>query len=190
MIKHLCYYLDSNNILYTEDFENETSCITVIYDECSNLQKGALKCNIWFYKYEIEIYYKANVSKWCETDNISSFLQSINYINRYVLPDIADSIDRISCFPHKLVSPRLYITDAGEVVLRYFISYDYYVEAPFELAEYICVRFPKLLDKLSPVIFGTLLGKLNVEHAICYVKEHILEDIKKEVGPMSRFSTS
>lgn len=182
----LCAYLKRNNISFSNDLDNGTARITMLYNDCNNCPDKVLESCIWFYDNEMElrVYYNANASSWCrKSDHISNLMRLFNYINALVWPRTADVTNHALYQPHHLHTPRLYMTEDGfnDITLTSVIAYDFYAVAPLETEDYITACCPELLDKLSPVIFGTLLGQLNVEQAICYVKEHILEDKEEEV---------
>ena len=78
--------------------------------------------------------------------------------------------------PSCLYTPRIYLTEDGgyDITLTSVIPYDFYELAPLETEDYITACCPELLNGLSPAIFGVLLGNLDVEQAIQYVRKNIL----------------
>lgn len=182
----LCSYLKRYNITFRDDFDNGTSRITMLYKSYNNCPDKILESCIWFYENEMEIrvYYDEKASNWCrKSEHIINLMRVFNYINALVWPCTADGKNHTLYQPHHLHTPRLYMTEDGfnDITLTSVIAYDFYAVAPLETEDYITACCPELLDKLSPVIFGTLLGQLNIEQAIGYVKEHVLEDKEKEV---------
>lgn len=182
----LCAYLKRNNISFKDDLDNGVSRITMFYDGYNNCPDNILESCVWFYKNEMEarVYYDEKASSWCQKSNhVNNLMRVFNYINALVWPRTADGMKHTLYQPHHLHTPRLYMTEDGfnDITLTSVIAYDFYAVAPLETEDYITACCPELLDKLSPIIFGTLLGQLNIEQAIGYVKEHVLEDKEKEV---------
>lgn len=79
--------------------------------------------------------------------------------------------------PHMLYTPRLYLTadECYDITITTIINYDFYEVAPVETADYLTAYCPELLDKLSPAIYGVLLGQLTVDEAIGYIRKEIIE---------------
>ena len=48
--------------------------------------------------------------------------------------------------------------------------------APFETADYITIYCPELLELLSPVIFGVLLGFMATKEAVEFIKTNVLKE--------------
>ena len=57
-----------------------------------------------------------------------------------------------------------------------FINNDFFEVAPLETEDYITAACPELMGSLAPAIFGLLLGKINTDVAIEYVKKEILHE--------------
>lgn len=181
----LCDYLRMNNIPFKEDFDNGVVRITMLYKDYGNCPDNILESCIWFYENEMEarIYYDENAAGWCrKSNNISALLRLFNYVNARVWPQTADGMDDRLYHPHHLHTPRLYMTEDGayDITLTSVIAYDFYTIAGLETEDYITACCPELLDKLAPAIFGVILGQLNAEQAIDFVKVHVLNDTKSE----------
>ena len=176
----LCSYLKANNIMFRDDFDNGASRIAMLYKKYNNCQDKILESCIWFYEDEMEVrvYYGEKVSNWCKSsEHISDLMRIFNYVNALVWPRAADGMNNTLYQPHHLHTPRLYMTEDGfnDITLTSVIAYDFYAIAPLETEDYITACCPELLDRLAPAIFGTILGKLNVEQAIGYIKRYVLE---------------
>ncbi len=184
--KKICSYLKMHNISFEDDLDNGSSRITMLYSGYNNCPDKILESCIWFYEDEMEIrvYYDENASKWCKKgEHICDMMRLFNFINAQVWPRTADGMQEALYKPHHLHTPRLYMTEDGfyDITLTSVIAYDFYAVAPLETEDYITACCPELLDKLAPAIFGTLLGQLNVEQAMSYVKQNVLNDKKDEV---------
>lgn len=182
----LCAYLKRNNISFREGFDNGVARITILYSEYFNCPDKVLESCVWFFKdsMEIRVYFDENASNWCKkSDYYIDIMRLLNFINAKIWPCTADGMEGTLYKPHHLHTPRLYITEDGlyDITLTSVIAYDFYSVAPLETEDYITACCPELLDKLSPAIFGVLLGQLNIEQAIAYVKKHVLNDKEEEV---------
>lgn len=174
-------YLKRNNILFSDDLDNGVSRITMLYKDYKNCPDKVLESCIWFYENEMEVrvYYDGNASSWCKKSNyISTLMRLFNFVNAQVWPRTVDGLNYALYKPHHLHTPRLYMTEDGlyDISLTSVIAYDFYAVAPLETEDYITACCPELLDKLAPAIFGVLLGQLDVEQAIDFVKVHVLND--------------
>lgn len=75
--------------------------------------------------------------------------------------------------PSCLYTSRIYLTedDGCDITLTTVIPYDFYELPPLETEDYITACCPDLLNGLSPAIFGVLLGRLDVEQAIQFIRK-------------------
>lgn len=174
-------YLRRNNIPFKEDFDNGVSRITMVYKRCNNCPDNILESCVWFYENEMETraYYDETASSWCKkSDYIDGLMRLLNFVNAKVWPCTADGMSYVLYKPHHLYTPRLYMTEDGysDITMTTIVPYDFYEVAPLETEDFLTAACPELLDKLSPAIFGVLLGQLKVNQAIGYVKENILND--------------
>ena len=185
-------YLKRYNISFIEDFDNGAARIAMIYKGYNNCPDKMLESCIWFYENEMElrVYYVENTCSWCKKSNyISTVMRLFNFVNAQVWPRTADYLNDALYKPHHLHTPRLYMTEDGlyDISLTSVIAYDFYAFAPLETEDYITVCCPELLNKLAPAVFGVLLGQLDVEQAIDFVKVHVVDDT--EEGLYSRKKT-
>lgn len=83
------------------------------------------------------------------------------------------SADGALYVPSTLYTPRIFIkeNDCFDITLTTIINYDFYKLAPLETEDYITAYCPDLLNKLSPVIFSLLLGKINLQQAMHYINK-------------------
>lgn len=180
-IKHrILEYLKSHNIPYNEDVDSSAR-LTMLYKGYSNCPDKVIESCIWFFddEMEVRVYYSQTAACWCKESNyLGEFMHLLNFINARVWPCTADGMEGALYEPHHLHTPRLYITkdDCYDITLTTVINYDFYEVAPLETEDYITACCPELLDKLSPAIFSLLLGKINLEQSISYVKKNILEE--------------
>ena len=56
------------------------------------------------------------------------------------------------------------------------LHYESYHIAILETEDFFTACLPELMDNLSPAVFPLLLGKINLEDAIAYVKCKILNE--------------
>lgn len=182
----LCAYLKRNNISFRDDIDNGAARITMLYSGYYNCPDKVVESCVWFYENEMEVrvYFNETGSIICkQSDHIDRILRLLNFVNAQVWPGTEDGMERLLYKPNHLHTPRLYMTEDGlyDITLTSVIAYDFYAVAPLETEDYITACCPELLDKISPAIFGVLLGQLNAEQAISYLKEHILNDKTEEI---------
>ena len=183
----LSAYLKMHNISFSEDFDNEVPRITMLYKGYNNCPDKVLESCVWFNvnDMEVRIYFDETASDCCKnSDYIDGMMRLLNFINARVWPQTVDGMEGNLYKPHYLYTPRLYRTEDGscDITLTSVIAYDFYSVAPLETEDYITACCPELLDKLSPAIFGVLLGQLSIEQAIAYVKKHVLNDTEETVS--------
>ena len=171
---HMEGYLRSYGIPYTKDvdFSCEAPRMTILYP---GYQSVVLEGCLWFYQRSMEarVYYNETVSHWCRNSpHIPQLLRLFNYIHARIWPRCGEGTRGI------LYTPRLYLSEDGhyDIMLNTAISYNIFAAAPLETEHYITVCCPDLLNELSPAIFGVLGGSMDAEHAIQYVKQHILNE--------------
>ena len=181
----LSAYLKKHNISFSEDFDNGVPRITMLYKGYNNCPDKVLESCIWLHANEMEVrvYFDEKASSWCKNSNyIDGMMRLLNFINARVWPQTVDGMEGNLYQSHYLHTPRLYVTEEAAITMTSMIAYDFYSVAPLETEDYITACCPELLDKLSPAIFGVLLGQLSIEQAIAYVKKHVLkETVSKSV---------
>ena len=181
----LSAYLKKHNISFSEDFDNGVPRITMLYKGYNNCPDKVLESCIWLYANEMEVrvYFDENASSWCKNSNyIDGMMRLLNFINARVWPQTVDGMEENLYQSHYLHTPRLYVTEEAAITMTSMIAYDFYSLVPVETEDYITACCPELLDKLSPAIFGVLLGQLSIEQAIAYVKEHVLYEKEETVS--------
>ena len=84
--------------------------------------------------------------------------------------------------PHYLYSPRIYMTEDGccDITLTFPINYSFYEAAPLETEDFITACCPVVMSDLSPAIFRLLLGNIDLERAIAYIRANILMEDMSE----------
>lgn len=180
-MQKLKIYLKSHNIFYTKDIDNNSDRFTMCYKNFEHAPNKTIESCIWFYDddMEVRVYYTQTGAEWCRnSEHLDDFMRLLNFINANVWMRSADFAGNSFYEPHYLYTPRLYMTedDCYDITLTTIINYDFYGVAELESEDYITAYCPDLLDKLSPPIFLLLLGKINYEQAVLYVKESILEE--------------
>ena len=178
---HIEHYLKVYNIRYTKAVDSDVPQITILYTNCNHCPDKMLESCIWFYKdtMEVRIYFNQNSANWCqESSHINELMRLLNFINARVWPRTTDGMENALYAPSYLYTSRFYLTedDGYDITLTSIIPYDFYELTPLETEDYITACCPSLLDELSPAIFGLLLGKLDTQQAIKYVKKNILHD--------------
>ena len=178
---HIEHYLKSHNIRYTKDVDNGIPRITILYVNCDRCPDKMLESCIWFYKdaMEARAYFGQTAANWCRTSShIPELMRLLNFINARVWPRTTDGMGNALYMPSCLYTSRIYLTedDGYDITLTSMIPYDFFELAPLESEDFITACCPSLLDELSPAIFGVLLGRLDMEQAIRYVKENVLSD--------------
>jgi len=176
-IKKLTDYLNSHNIRYISAIDNGCIEITMVYNAITAPNKCIESC-IWFYEDEMEarVYYSALGAEICrESEHINELLRVLNFINARVFLRCSDGT---LYEPHILYTPRIYLTedDCCDITITTIINYDFYEVAPVETVDYLTAYCPELLDKLTPAIYGVLLGKMTADMSIAYITEKVIEE--------------
>lgn len=177
--RHIENYLKARNIRFITDIDNGTPRINILYTQCDFCPDKLLEGCIWFYKdaMEVRVYYDQTAADWCRKSNhIPELMRLLNYINARVWPRTTDGMGNALYMPSCLYTSRIYLTedDGYDITLTSMISYDFFELAPLESEDFITACCPSLLDELSPAICGVLLGRLDTEQAIEYIKKSIL----------------
>lgn len=177
-IKKITGYLKSHNIQYETRLDEGCMQITMAYNVENAPDKCVESC-VWFHEdvMEARVYYSALGAEICkESEHINSLFRILNFINARVFLSCADSFGESLYEPHMLYTPRIYLTEDGyfDITITTMINYDFLEVAPIETADYLTAYCPELLDKLSPAIFGVLIGQFTSDEAISYIKEIIL----------------
>ena len=180
---HIQQYLKVHNLQHVKRVNRDIPSVNIVYTNCDLCPDRMLEGCIWFYKdaMEVRTYFNQNAAQWCRTSShIPELMRLLNFINARVWPRISDGMGNALYMPSRLHTPRIYLTEDGgyDITLTSIISYDVYELAPLETEDYITACCPDLLNDLSPAIFGVLLGNLDVEQAIRYVRKNILYDDK------------
>lgn len=175
-------YLKVHNIRFITDIDSGVPRITILYTQCNLCPDRMLEGCIWCYKDSMEVrtYFNQTAANWCRTSShIPELMRLLNFINARVWPSITDGMGNALYIPSCLYTSRIYLTedDGYDITLTSMIPYDFYELAPLETEDYITGCCPSLLDELSPAIFGVLLGRLDTEQAIGYVRKNILHEV-------------
>lgn len=176
------YYLKAHNIRYTKDIDSGVPHISILYTNCDLCPDKMLEGCIWFYKgaMEARTYFNQNAAGWCRaSSHIPELMRLLNFINARVWPSTTDGMGNALYKPSCLYTSRIYLTedDGCDITLTAVIPYDFYELTPLETEDYITACCPDLLNGLSPAIFGVLLGRLDVEQAIQFIRKNVLYDI-------------
>lgn len=175
-VEKLGQYLKSHFIKYQADMKDGVFRYTMIFENCDNSPNKAIESCIWFFEESMEVrtYFTEMGSNICKEykNNLQNVYRLLNYLNARLWPAINDGCGGALYKPNHLYSSRFYITedDCYDITMTYIVPYDFYEVAPLETEDYITACCPSLLDKLSPAIFSLILGKINADQAINYVK--------------------
>ncbi len=174
-------YLHSHNIRFTENLDNTVPRITMVFTGYDSCPGKIIESCIWFYEDDMEarIYYSELGAKICkESTHIEGLMRLFNFIHARVFPCTSDGMGGSLYAPHHLYTPSIYVTedDCYDITLTTFINNDFFEVAPLETEDYITAACPELMGSLAPAIFGLLLGKINTDVAIEYVKKEILHE--------------
>ena len=131
---------------------------------------------IWFFSevMEARTYYSEAGMEICKhSEHKDKLLRVLNYINARVFLCCADGTGGALYPPHMLYTPRFYLTEdqCFDITATTIIPYDFFELAPVETLDYLTDFCPELLDRLSIPIYGTLLGMLTPEEAICGIND-------------------
>ncbi|MCM1058058.1 MAG: hypothetical protein NC517_10690 [Firmicutes bacterium] len=175
-IKDFTEYLKRNQIPYVSSSDAGIRQITMTYP-VENAPGGYVEGCIWWYGdgAEVRVYYDSMGADICKkSEHKDGLLRLLNFINARVFLCCGDASGLYA--PHMLYTPRIYLTedDCGDITITTMINYDFWKVTPVETADYITIYCPELLDRLSPAIFGVLLGQMDSEQAKGYVKEELL----------------
>lgn len=178
---HMLSYLKSHFIHCHQDFSDGIERITMVYSGYGNCPDNTLESCIYFFTnyMECRVYYNENASSFCRDSNHhSELMRLLNYINATVWPCGLDSIGGTLYKTSHLYAPRIYMTedDCYDITMTFIVPYDFYEVAPLETADFLTACIPELLDNLSPAIFLLLLGKINLDTAINFVKRDVLKE--------------
>lgn len=176
ILSHMTNYLKSHNIPYTKDLYNGAIRLTILYEGYENCPDKCLESCLFFYNNVLEarVYYTETGSNWCKKSNhVDVLMRLFNYINATLWPCVKDGAEGSLYKTSYLHTPRLYMTEDGycDITLTTIINYDFYEMAPLETEDYITAACPDLLNSLSPAIFGIILGTIDLNSAINYIKK-------------------
>lgn len=178
---HIEKYLKEHNIRYEKNVDSGISRITILFSQCDQSPDRILEGCIWFYEdaMEARVYYDQTGANWCrKSSHIPELMRLLNFINARVWVSASDGMGNTLYMPSCLYTSRIYLTedDGYDITLTSMIPYDFFELAPLESEDFITACCPSLLDELSPAIFGVLLGVLETEQAIGYIKKNILHE--------------
>lgn len=153
-LKDFTEYLKRNQVPYVPSVDAGIRQITMTY-AVENAPNRCVEGCIWWYGdgAEVRVYYDSMGADICrKSEHKDELLRLLNFVNARVFLSCGDASGLYA--PHMLYTPRIYLTEDG--------------------CGDITIYCPELLDRLSPAIFGVLLGQMEVERAIGYVKEKLL----------------
>jgi hypothetical protein len=174
-------YLRSHFIPFTEDQEDGTHRITMLYKGDDSCPSGVLEGCIYFFDNDMEarvFYSEAGASICRNSEHIEDLMRLFNFCHARIFPRNADGMGGVLYEPEHLYTPAIYLTEDGcyDITLTTLINYDFFEVAPLETEDYITAACPELMNKLSIPIFDLLTGEIDIDEAIGYIKEHILGD--------------
>ena len=174
-------YLRSHFIPFTEDQEDGTPRITMLYKGYDTCPNGILESCIYFFDNDMEarVYYSAAGASICKnSEHIEDLMRLFNFCHARIFPRNADGMGGALYEPEHLYNAAIYLTEDGcyDITLTTLINYDFFEVAPLETEDYITAVCPELMNKLSIPIFDLLTGKIGIDEAKGYIKKHILGD--------------
>lgn len=176
-IKDFTEYLKRNQILHKFSIDSGVQQITMTYT-AENAPGRYVEGCIWWYEdsAEVRAYYSSMGANICGgSEHKDGLLRLLNFINARVFLSCGNASGLYE--PHMLYTPRIYLTEDGcsDITITTMVNYDFWEVAPVETADYITMYCPELLDRLSPAIFSVLLGRMDSDQAVRYVKKELLE---------------
>lgn len=182
VISRIETYLKVNNIPYIEDSDNGIPRITMIYHGYEKCPDEVIESCIWFYDSEMEvrIYYDENASNFCKnSQNIQELYRLLNYINAKVWTRTTRNIFK----NQHLYTSRIYLSEDNsyDIMMTTVINYDFFYLKEFDTLDYITIYCPKLMNELSPIIFGILLDNLTNNEAIAIIENNIIQETKESI---------
>lgn len=176
-------YLKERNINFLERLSDGKSCIFMVFRGYERCPDKALECSIFFYDtyMEARVYYTANASKWIseKANELSNLYRVLNYIQANVWPFVHDNIGGRLYSSPLLNGFRLYITEDGnyDLTTTILINYNAFEFSTLEIADYLTVEMPALMDSLSIPIFFVLFEKITPEESIALIKRDVLKTV-------------
>ena len=174
-------YLKAHSVYFEMDIDNGVPRYTMLLHGYSSVPDNIIEASVEFYEKEIEAraYFTKGAADFCRKnrEHLPALMRLFNYINAVVWMDSADGAGGTLYQPHHLYTPRLYMTEDScfDITLTTIISYDFYAVAPLETEDYITAHCPELLAKLSPAIFGILLGRMDITTAKRYIQTNVIK---------------
>ena len=172
-------YLKSHFIRFMEDDECGENRCCILYTGYELCPDRRLESSVWFLPdhMEVRVYYSKSGARWCrESEYKPQLMRLLNYINARAWPMAVDGKGGALYEPHILYSPRIYMTEDGncDITLTLPINYTFYETALLETEDFATACCPSLMNSLSPAIFRLLLGDMDVEHAMDFVRVNVL----------------
>lgn len=173
-------YLGSHNIECGWGVEHGSAQLTMAHEAEAAPGKCIESC-VWFYPdgMEARVYYSALGSEICrKSRHIDALLRVLNFVNARVFLSCSDGSGGMLYAPHMLYTPRIYITADGsfDITITTIIPYDFYEIAPVGTGDYLTAYCPELLERLTPAIFGVLLGRMTADRAIDYITTKMIQE--------------
>lgn len=177
VIKDFTKYLNSNHIPYISAVADAGVRQTIMKYSAEDAPGWYMEGCVWWYEdgAEVRTYYNSMGADICEkSEHKDDLLRLLNFVNARVFLNCGDDSGLYA--PHMLYTPRIYLTEDGcsDIAITTMINYDFWEVAPLETADYITIYCPELLDRLTMPIFCVLLGKMDSDQAIGYVREALL----------------
>lgn len=176
VINNLREYLKRHNIYHETCFNNGTFLLTMLFRNCPLSPNEIIESCIWFYDevMEVRTYYSETASNWIRSNKNmdENLLGLLNYINATVWMNCSDGVNGNLYKSSMLYCPRIYRTEDAlqDITMTTIIPYDFFFFAEVETKDYITALCPEILDKLSPAIFGLVLGEINLKQSKYYVE--------------------
>lgn len=179
-IEYMAKYLLDRNIKYIKDELDGIPRITTALRGFDNCPQSVIECSASHYEgknaVELRVYYGEDTRKIVRNSKyVNELYRLLNFINAKVFVENNDGSNGTVYMPSYIIQPRFYLIDEFyDLTATILMDDSIFFEMPLEVADFITITIPSLLDKLAIYIFGVLLGHIPVEYAITLIKSDLL----------------
>lgn len=185
--EHFISYLKERNIYYKEDVYEGTSRITMSFSGYLNSPSKRIEACVYFYKasraIEARVYYAEPGPQIVKEkhERLPALFRVLNFLNACAYVKNMDGAGDKIYSPSYLLQPRYYMTEdeCYNITASVVMDEDCFWVAPLEIEDFLTVALPSLMEELSLYVYGILMGNIDVELAIQYIREKVLLE---EVG--------
>lgn len=180
--KHILSYLKERNIYHKQDTCEGAARITMSFDGYSNSPSRRIESCIYFFSdagaIEARVYFAEPGPQVVKEnyERLPALYRLLNYINACVFVRNMDGASNEFYSPSYLLQPRFYLTEdaCNDITATMVLEEDCFWVAPLEIEDFITVALPTVMDQLSPYIYGVLIGSIEADTAINYIRQNIL----------------